>query len=135
MRVETMLTSVILRLHAMDFTTLAQGTRSATMRVPATSGRREFRIKNRNVLLDGRHDSGRMQHLRAEIGQLGGFGERDGLHAMAAGHDGGVGGQHAVDIGPDLDLLGADTGADDGGREVGAAAAQRGGDAVFVWSR
>ena len=42
-----------------------------------------------------------------------------------------VAGEHAVDVGPDLDLFGADAGADDGGGEVGAAAAERGGDAVF----
>ena len=45
MRVEWMLTSVILRLQAIDFTALAQGTASDTMRVPSTSGRREFRIR------------------------------------------------------------------------------------------
>ena len=39
-----MFKSEILRLHAMDLTTLSQGTASATMRVPGTSGRREFRI-------------------------------------------------------------------------------------------
>ena len=44
MRVEWMLTTVILRLQAIDLMTLAQGTASAMMRVPATSGRREFRI-------------------------------------------------------------------------------------------
>ena len=44
MRVEWMLTSVILRLHAIDLTTLSHGTASAVMRVPGTSGRREFRI-------------------------------------------------------------------------------------------
>ena len=44
MRVEWMLTSVILRLQAIDFTALEQGTASDTMRVPSTSGLREFRI-------------------------------------------------------------------------------------------
>src|ERR1035438_4037052 len=44
MRVECTFTSVILRLQAMDFTTLPHGTASETMRVPETSGRREFRI-------------------------------------------------------------------------------------------
>src|SRR5579871_3418144 len=38
-----MFTSVILRLHAIDLTTLSQVTVSAMMRVPGTSGRREFR--------------------------------------------------------------------------------------------
>src|ERR1700722_9163976 len=45
MRVECTLTSVILRLQAMDLTTLPHGTASDTMRVPETSGRREFRIR------------------------------------------------------------------------------------------
>ena len=53
------------------------------------------------------------------------------LDAMATGQDGGVGGEHAVDVGPDLDLLGADARAHDGRGEVGAAAAERGGDAVL----
>src|SRR5579885_105120 len=44
MRVECTFTSTILRLQAMDFTTLPQGTASLTMRVPPASGRREFRI-------------------------------------------------------------------------------------------
>ena len=44
MRVEWMFTSVILRLQAIDLTALPQCTDSATMRVPSTSGRREFRI-------------------------------------------------------------------------------------------
>ena len=83
------------------------------------------------LLLDGRNHGGGVQHLGAEIGQFGGFGERDGLDAVAAGEDGGVGGEHAVDVGPDLDLFGADARADDRRGEIGAAAAERGGDAVF----
>ena len=51
--------------------------------------------------------------------------------AMAAGKDGWVGGQHAVDVGPDLNFLGADARADDGCGEVGTAAPERGGDAFF----
>ena len=105
------------------------------MRVPSTSGRREFRISTGNVLLDGGQHGGRVQHLGAEIGQLGGFGEGDRLDAMAARQDRGIGGEHAVDVGPDLDLFGADARADDGGGEVGAAAAERGGDAAPPWSR
>src|ERR1035441_10698004 len=44
MRVECMLTVVILRLQAIDLTTFSQCTDSDVMRVPGTSGRREFRI-------------------------------------------------------------------------------------------
>ncbi len=72
-----------------------------------------------------------MENFGAEVGELGGFGEGDAFDAMAAGEHGGVAGEHAVDVGPDLDLLGADARADDGGGEVRTAAAERGGDAVF----
>ena len=44
MRLEWILTTVILRLQAMDLTTLLEGTLAEVMRVPGTSGRREFRI-------------------------------------------------------------------------------------------
>ena len=72
-----------------------------------------------------------MQHFRAEIGELGGFGEGAGFDAIAAGQNGRVGGEHAVDVGPDLDFLRADSGADDGRGVIGTAAAKRSGDAVF----
>ncbi len=50
---------------------------------------------------------------------------------MAAGKDGGIGREHAVDIGPDLDFFRADACAHDGRGEIGAAAAERRGDAFF----
>ena len=79
MRVEWMFSSVMLVLQAIDLTTLLLATR---LRNDARAFHlRPPRIQNqhRNVLLDGRQDGGRMQHLRAEIGQLRGFGERDTL--------------------------------------------------------
>ena len=131
MRVEWMLTVVILRLQAIDLTTFSQCTDSAVMRVPGTSGRRELRISTGMFFSIAGHHGGGMQHLGAEVGEFGGFGEGDGLDAMAAGQDGGVGGEHAVHVGPDLDLFGVDARAHDGGGVVAAAAAERGGDAVF----
>src|ERR1039458_6865021 len=91
------------------------------------------RIQNhhRDVLLNRRNHRGRVQHLGAEVGQFGGFGERNGLDAMPAGQNGGVGREHTVHIGPDLDLFGVDASAHDGGGIVAATAARRGGDAVF----
>src|SRR5438067_140002 len=87
--------------------------------------------QDRNVLLD-RRDHGRgMQHLRAEIGELGGLGERDRLHAVPAGEDGWVGGEHAVDVGPDLDFLGSYARADDRSGVVGSTAAKRSSDTGF----
>ncbi len=70
-----------------------------------------------------------MQHLGAEIGQLGGFGERDQLDPVAARRDARVRSQHAVYIGPDLNLVGSDARAHDGRREIRAAPAKRGCDA------
>ena len=71
-----------------------------------------------------------MQNLRAEISQLGGLGERNRFHAMSAPKNRGVGRQHAVDIGPDLDLFGADARPHDGRGVIGAPAAERGSDAI-----
>src|SRR5579885_3571629 len=50
---------------------------------------------------------------------------------MAARKNRRVGGEHAIHIGPDLNLFGFDAGADNGRREIRAAAAERRGDAVF----
>jgi hypothetical protein len=50
---------------------------------------------------------------------------------MGAGEDARVAGQHAVDVGPDLDLVGGQGCADDGGSVVGAAAAEGRDDTVF----
>jgi hypothetical protein len=85
-----------------------------------------------NVLFDGRQDGGRMQHLGAEVGQLGGLFKADDLDAQRVGADAGVGGHDAVHVGPDLDGLGGERAADEGAGEVGAAAAQGGGDAGLV---
>ena len=51
--------------------------------------------------------------------------------AIAAGKNGGIGGEHAVDVGPDLNLFRADARAHDGRRVIRTAAAERGGHAVF----
>ena len=131
MRVERMLSTITLPLQAMDFTTFLLGT---VGRLDARAFHlRPARVQNqhRDIAVDGRHHGGRMQNLRAEIGQLGGFGERDHFHAMRVGNDGRIGGQHAVHVGPDLDFFGANARADDGRREIGPAAAERGGDAIF----
>ena len=135
MRVEWMLTSVILRLQAIDLTTLPQVHGFGDDARAGDFGAARIENQHRNVLLDGRNHRGRMQHLGAEIGQFGGLGEGDGLDAMAAGQDGRVGGEHAIHVGPDLDLFGADARAHDGCGEIGTAAAERGGDAIFAWSR
>jgi hypothetical protein len=91
MRVERTFMSVMLRLQAMDFTTFLQGTESAMICVPLTSGCREFRISTEMFFsMAGRMVAG-CRTLRAEVSQLGGFGEGDIFHAMAARQDGRVG--------------------------------------------
>ena len=89
---------------------------------------------HRNVLFDGGQDGGRMQHLGAEVGQFGGLFKADDLHAQRIGADARIGGHDAVDVGPDFDGVGGERAADEGAGEVGAAAAQGGGDAGFVRS-
>ena len=63
----------------------------------------------------------RMQNFRAEVGEFGGFVEADDFDAARFGTDPGVGGEDAVDVGPDLDALGAQAGAEDGGGKIGTA--------------
>src|SRR5208282_1793093 len=53
----------------------------------------------------------RMQDLGAEVGKFGGFIEADDLDAAGIGTEAWVGGHHAVDVGPDFDARGVQTGA------------------------
>ena len=85
-----------------------------------------------NVLLDRRQNSGRMQHLGAKVSQLGGLLKADDLDAQGVGADAGIGGHDAVHVGPYLDGLGGERAAEQGAGEIGAAAAQGGGDAGLV---
>ena len=71
-----------------------------------------------------------MQDLGAEVGELGRFGERQLRHEQRVGDHARIGGQHAVDVGPDLDLVDVEAGAEDRGRIVGAAAPERRRDAA-----
>src|SRR5580698_7890650 len=88
------------------------------------------RIQNidRNIFLDGRKHGGRVQNFCAEVGEFGCFVEADDFDAAGFGADARVGSENPVDIGPDFDALGAESGAEDGGGKIGAAAADRRGD-------
>ena len=80
---------------------------------------------HRDVALDrGQHRAG-MQHPAPEVGELGRLGEREPRQGPRVGDQRGVRGHDPVDVGPYLDLVGPDARADDGGAEVGAAAAER----------
>ena len=52
-----------------------------------------------------------MQHLRAEVGELGGLFEADGAHTQCIRADARIGRHNAVDVGPDLDRTGVQTSA------------------------
>ena len=88
--------------------------------------------QHRDVLFDGGQDGGRMQHLGAEVGKLGGFFKADDFDAQGVGADARIAGHDAVYIGPDLNGVGGERSAKKRSGEVGTAAAQRGGDAGFV---
>src|ERR1700749_1905961 len=70
-----------------------------------------------------------MKHFGAEVSEFRRFRKGDDFDAMAAGKNARIGGQHAVNVRPDLDLFRADARAHDRRREIGTAAPQSGGDA------
>ena len=80
---------------------------------------------NRNVALDRRQNRARVQHLGAEVGQLGGLGERQLRDQTRRGDHARIGAQHAVHVGPDLNLAGVDAGADERAGIVRSAASER----------
>ena len=71
-----------------------------------------------------------MQHFGTEVRQFRGLREGDDLDAMPAGQDGRISRQHAVYIGPNLNLFRSNTRAHDGRCEIRPAAAECGGDAL-----
>src|SRR5215203_6102870 len=79
---------------------------------PASLGPVRIVDKDRNPDANRRGDRARVQHLRAERGELGRFVEAYLLDQAGVGHHPRVGGQHAVDVRPDLDGLGAKGGAE-----------------------
>src|SRR5215470_8814354 len=83
-----------------------------------------------NVFLLGWRDRGGVQDFGSEARQFGGFVE--GHHGNAAGFraEARIGGHDAVDIGPDFDAAGVESGANDGSAVIGATTTERGGHAV-----
>ena len=91
----------------------------------ARAGPARVQDANGDVPRHRRENRARVQHLRAEIGELGRLRERQMLHELRLGHQPWIGRQHAVDIGPDLDFVGVDAGPDDRRRIVRASAPER----------
>src|SRR5579884_1539296 len=109
--------------------------------VPATGGVGDnarafaFRVAriehiHRDVLLNGGEQRGGMQHLGAEVGELGSLFEADDLDAARVRAEAWVGGHHAVHVGPDFDALGVQRGAHNGRGKIRSAPAHGGRDAI-----
>ena len=67
----------------------------------------------------------RMDHLGAEVGQLHRLVVRQRVDYRRVGHAPGIGAEHAVDVGPDVNLGGVEHVAEDRRREVRAVASER----------
>ena len=77
---------------------------------------------DRDVARDGGQNRRRVQHLCPEVSQLGGFIKRELGNGIGVLYDPGIVVVHAVYVGPDLDLLGIDGSAYQGGRVITAPA-------------
>ncbi len=115
MRVEWMLMIVTLRLHEMDFTGIL--TRNNRRRNARAAYFRAARVQNqnRNIFFDRGHNGSRVENLCSEICHFRSFCERNTFHPVTTRNDAGVRREHAVHVGPDLNLLGIHPRADDGG--------------------
>ncbi|SBV36226.1 hypothetical protein STPYR_11156 [uncultured Stenotrophomonas sp.] len=87
---------------------------------------------DRQAALDRRRHGLRVHHLGAEIGQFAGFVVAQGFQLHRLGHHPRVGRQHAVHVGPDVQLVGGEQRGKDGAGKVAAVAAQRGDVALAV---
>ena len=81
---------------------------------------------DRNVAPHRRRHGLRMDDLGAEVRQLHRFVVGQRIDDLGVGHAARIGRQHAVDVGPDMNLRGIQQRAEDRGREVAAIAAERG---------
>src|SRR5262249_35925768 len=91
-----------------------------------------FRVRTytRKIFLLGGHQGGRMEHLGAKIGQFGGLVEADLPDGPGSRAEPGVGGHHAFHVGPDFDLIGIESRAEDGSRIIRPSAAEGGGNSL-----
>ena len=128
MRVDVMSTTVMCRLQASAASgsstrRAARDQRAAAVELAAVQD------LDRNALRDRRQDRARVQHLRAEVGQLRRLFERQSRHDVRRLHDAGIGGHHPVHVGPDLNLAGVERRAQNRRRVIRSAAPERGGHA------
>ena len=77
---------------------------------------------NGNATIHGRLQRLRMQYFGSKMRKFGGFIKADGFNVLRVRTNAGIGGHHSVYIGPDLDGIGVDAGADNRCCVIGAAA-------------
>ena len=128
MRVEAMSIRVRPRLQAMAAGPPSPASTVRVMRVPGASGSVGVEDAHRDAEAHRGQDRGRVQDLGAEVGELGRLVEAELRDDPGRRDHPRVGGEHAVDVGPDLDLVGLEPGAEERGREVGAPAPEGGGE-------
>ena len=75
-----------------------------------------------------------MENLRAKIREFGGLVETDDLDPAGIGTQTGIGGHHAVHVGPDFDTCGVQAGSENCRRKIRAATADRGRDTRAIGS-
>ena len=76
----------------------------AQISVPGFCGAKVLRIQIGNAAADGRRHGLRMDDLGAEVRELHGLVVRQRVDDLGVGHAARIGRQHAVDVGPDVDL-------------------------------
>ena len=89
---------------------------------------------HRDIARDHRHQRHRVQHLGAEIGELGCLGIRQRIERYRLGHEARVGRGDAIDIGPDMQLARFEQRRKQGAGIIAAVAAKGGGAALTVAS-
>ena len=87
---------------------------------------------HRHAAGDGRRERLWMDHLGAEVGQFAGLAVAQRRQRHRLGHQPRVGREHAVHVGPDVQLVGLEQGGEDGAGIVAAVASQHRGQAVFA---
>ncbi len=87
-------------------------------------GRKRVADPDRDAVLDGRRHGLRVKHLGAEVRQLHRLAVRERVDDRGVRHATRVGRQHAIDVGPDVDLGRAQQRSEDGGGEIAAIASE-----------
>ncbi len=118
------LISAILSMLVMPFTAICD-VGFSQISEPAFSGAKVLRIQIGMLFTHRRRHGLRMDHLGAEVRQLHRFVIRERVDDLGIGHEARIGAEHAIDVGPDVNLFGVEQRAEDRAGEVAAVTAER----------